>query len=446
MTALVMTARARASVLILAVLAFSVSFLPTTRAAAGTISGTAFHDLDRDGALDAGEPPMPGDRIYLFDAGGYLGQSTTDASGRYAFTGLSDGRYEVAYDASSWAPLQLELVPTTTGSITPSQTVDLSGSRVADFGWRPITWSTDPANPISTLVAPNGLRVQTYNDAVRPQEIVDAVMAGSVGAEAGSVTVRFALGSVSATATSVVSRDDVYEDFQATASVSYQSWLTNKDSTVSHEYGHAWSWYHAYMTLGDPTMAAYLAARGLAGDARVGSSYVWGVGELIAEDYRQLLGSPAGRSVPQANRDIPAAAAVPGLAAFLADTFTQKPTVPAPQPSPTPTATPTPSPTPTPSVDIVGLKVSPTIVKRTATITFGLTTAARVTIVVWDGTGQVIRTLLAETSEPAGSLNFVWDRTTDSGKRVRAGEYTVKVRADDANGGWDTALATFPTA
>jgi hypothetical protein len=451
MTALAATARARSSVLILAVFAFSVSFLPATRAASGVISGTAFYDLDRDGVVDAGESVIQGHRIYLFGGDAYLGQSTTDATGRYAFTGLADGRYEVAYDASSWAPIKMEFTPTTTGSAVPSQTVDLSGAAVANFGWRPIKWSTDPAAPIGSLAAPSGLRVQTYNDVVAPHEIVDTVMAGSVGAEAGTVLVRLALGSTSATATSVVNRGGVYEDFQATVSVSFESWLSNRSAIIGHEYGHAWSWYHAYMTQGDPTMAAYLTARGLSGDPRVGSSYAWGTGELIAEDYRQLLGPAAGRAQAQANSEVPPAADVPGLADFLARTFTNHQPVPQPSPSPTPTPTLTPSPTPTPAptdpaLDVAGLVVSPLTVKRSATISFTLSAPASVTIVVLGNTGTIVKTLMSGAKEPSGSLKLTWDRTDSAGRRVRAGEYTVKVRAEDPAGDWDAAYATFPVA
>ena len=430
------------------VVVFALLNLPTSRAATSSISGVAFEDLDQDGAFDAGEDVMQGHVIYLFKHGAFAGQATTDAAGRYGFDALEPARYEVAYDASSWAPIKMELVPTTTGSVFPRHTLDVTSAVAADFGWRPITWSTNPDAPIASIVAPIGLRVQTYNDAVAPQEIVDAVMAGTVGAEAASVVIRFALGSTSATSTGVVDRGGVYEDFQATSAISYEAWLTTAAYTVSHEYGHAWSWYHAYMTQHDPTMSAYLSARGLAGDLRVGSSYAWGVGEMIAEDYRQLLGAPAGRSAPQANRDIPPAAEVPGLADFLANIFTRRPLAPTPSPSPTPTTSPespaSPAPEPTSTiVDILGLAVTPIPVKRSATFEFALSTPARVTVVVFDGFGNTVRTLLSGASEPAGVLRLSWDRTNAKGRKVRAGEYTVKVRAENATG-WDTAFATFP--
>jgi len=444
--------RTRLSIIAIAILASSASFVASTQAATGTVGGTAYLDADGDATVDPGESAMPGHRIYLFRDGAYFGQSTTDAGGRYGFTDLELGRYEVAYDASSWSPLKLELVPTTTGSVFPSHTVEVSGPTVADFGWRTITWSSNPDAPIATYVAPNGLTVKTYNDALAPGELVDAVMGGLVGPEAPRITILFALGSTSATQTSVLNRGGVYEDYLAGASVSYEAWLMNAEQVLAHEYGHAWSWYHAYITQQDATMRAYLVARGLAGDPRVGSSYVWGVGELIAEDYRQLLGPVSGREAPQANREIPPAVAIPGLADFLANTFTHAaPPPPEPSPSPTPSPTPAPSPSPTPTLtpdpllDVSVLTVSPAPVKRSASITFSLSLPARVTVMVLDATGAVVDSLATGLSEPAGSIKFSWDRTNESGKRVRAGQYTVKVKAE-SSGASDSAVAIFAVA
>ena len=100
-------------------------------------------------------------------------------------------------------------------------------------------------------------------------------------------------------------------------------------------------------------MTTYLQARGLAGDSRVNSSYMWSTDEMIAEDYRQLLGSPNASATPgQSNYQIPLANAVPGLRDFLLNTFTAAPAVsasPTPSPSASPTAAPTASPTAAPA-------------------------------------------------------------------------------------------------
>ena len=131
------------------------------------------------------------------------------------------------------------------------------------------------------------------------------------------------------------------------------AWLDHGESTLFHEYGHAWSLYHAHVTQQDTSFARYLAARGIAGDPRLDTSHAWDVRELIAEDYRQLFGTPGARAEAQENRDLPAAAAVPGLRDFLATTWT---TAPAPAPTPTPDADPDarrrrPAPAPALAVD-----------------------------------------------------------------------------------------------
>lgn len=65
----------------------------------------------------------------------------------------------------------------------------------------------------------------------------------------------------------------------------------------------------------------YLAARGVAGDPRLGTTYQWYPAEMIAEDYHELFGSENAKLAWQMNRDIPAPDQVPGLRAWFLDTF-----------------------------------------------------------------------------------------------------------------------------
>ena len=339
---------ARLGLLVTALAVSTMWVLATPAAAAdGSIAGTVFVDANRDALRHSGEAAMADQRIYLFDAAGsYLANRVTDATGAYTFGALPAGSYRVEVQA---APLRSDWVPTTTASLFPRTDGTVSGATTVDFGFRRIARSTDVAAPMSAYTGPNGLTTASYNDVVTARQLYDAVLRGTVGPEAGTVTIRFDLAANSTTTHSVTSSDGRYSNFSATVYVTYPSWLDHGDYILSHEYGHAWSMYHAYLTQQDPTLRGYLAARGLTGDPRLNSSHSWNVDELIAEDYRTLLGSASAAAIAQENSDIPAAADVAGLKEYLRDTFTVAAPAPAPSPEPTVSPSPSPSPSPTPT-------------------------------------------------------------------------------------------------
>lgn len=296
-------------------------------AATGSIGGRVFEDTNRSGVFDDGETPW-GDRdIWLYDdTGSYVTRAATSEDGTYVFDGLAAGDYTVRYSNFDWQTIWADFVPTTTGgSLEPVVAISLEASTVVDFGWRPIVRSTTAGQPISAVVGPSGLVVESYNDVVPAQRLHDDLVRGLVGPEAERTTVRFDLGS-SATASSVQKVDGEYVNYTATAYVNYVAWLTDVGGdTLSHEYGHAWSLFHAYETQQDPEFTRYLEVRGLTGDDRLNTSYGWSVREIIAEDYRQLLGYPEARVAPQINGEIPPADEVPGLRQYLRDDFTTPP-------------------------------------------------------------------------------------------------------------------------
>lgn len=403
-------------------------------AGTGTIAGTVFQDLNRNAVRDAGEPAWEGHQLYLFDAAGaYRATATSDASGRYAFAGLADGDYKVDYASPSWWAIRDTWVPTTTGSVRPSKAVRLAGAATADFGWRTIVRSTDAAAPISSYAGPSGLRVESFDDVVSAREVHDAVALGLIGAEATSITIRFDLGPNSSTVAGWQGAPGSYSSYSAICYDNYVSWLDSGDQGVSHEYGHAWSLYYDTIVRQEGTFASYLQARGLAGDTRVDTSYVWGARELIAEDYRQLLGSPNARLATQMNRDIPPAAAVPGLRDFLATTFTTAPSG----------TDPAPPPPPPPALTLSTPVVTPSPVVRSATVTSSLSTPAAVTIEIRDAGGALVRTLLAGAARDAGSVGTGWDRKDNTGRKVRGGTYVAEVRAVASDGRTARATTTF---
>jgi len=101
----------------------------------------------------------------------------------------------------------------------------------------------------------------------------------------------------------------IYLDQRPTSA--FQSGLP--DHTIAHEYGHAWSLYHYYITH-QHDWTPYLEERGLLGDPRLDTTYAWGITELIADDYRLLFGSETAQEQGNyINRDIPDPRDVPGL-------------------------------------------------------------------------------------------------------------------------------------
>jgi protocatechuate 3,4-dioxygenase beta subunit len=94
---------------------------------AGAIGDLVWHDADRDGIQDAGEPGLGGINVTLLDVdGSVIAVATTDANGGYRFTGLCAGDYAVAVDETTLAP---EFVATP-ADLGGDDTVDSDGSPV----------------------------------------------------------------------------------------------------------------------------------------------------------------------------------------------------------------------------------------------------------------------------------------------------------------------------
>jgi len=301
---------------------------PGQWAGPGTIGGYLFRDCNRDGAYTTDEQPLAGLQLYLFDAhGAYLATTVTQTSGWYVFGALPDGQYTIRLASPSWYPIRTDWVPDTTGSAFPVLSVSLAGTARADMGWRKIVRSSDLGAPISSYLGTNGLTVQSYDDVVSAKTVFDHLMTGSlVGIEARYETIRFDYGtSGNMTSTGTGQAGGVYDSFSAVSYLDYSSWLDTGDDALFHEYGHAWSKYYASIVQQDPTMSAYLKARGLYGDPRIGTSYAWDPDEMIAEDYRELFGDANAQAASQMNRDIPSASQVPGLKDFFSTTFLRPP-------------------------------------------------------------------------------------------------------------------------
>lgn len=404
----------------------------------GSIDGVVYEDADRNQVQDPGEAPFAGRMLTLFDAAGApITSAATDATGRFGFSGLAEGSYTVKFAPPDWQSLRDDWVPTTTASLYFEHAVSVAGPTAADFGLRRIVRST--SEPISAVTGTDGLRVESYNDAVSAQALYDVLHTGTlIGPEAGVTTVRFDLGNSNVTHSSWTGVEGAYSSYTATIDSDYLTWLDVGNKSLFHEYGHAWSLYHAILIQQTESLDRYLEARGVFGDPRVGTNVFWDPAEMIAEDYRQLFGSGPAITYPQANSEIPPASEVSGLADWLRFTFTQ-PAGPGPAPDP--------DPVPTPSVvfDVSAVAVTPTPVVGSASVTFVLSAPGAATVRILDGAGRPVRTLLSGEPEPSGSISVPWDGKDDRGRRLKSGTYVASVEATDA-GASDYETVAFAVA
>jgi len=396
----------------------SIILLAAKEAGSSTISGNAFKDLNRNGIYDSGDTLLANQHLFFYkDDGTYLGNVYTDTSGNYSFGGLDDGSYIVQYAPASWWDIRSDFVPDTTGSIYPKVSLQLISTATASFGWRPITRSTDSNTPISTYTGANGVVINSYDDVVSAQDIYNRYQGLSLtGPEAPKTTIRFDISSTGSTTASASKSGSIYDSYSATSNLSYLGWL-DKNGELSHEYGHAWSLYHAYISQQDPTMASYIQARGLSGDSRLNTSYAWSVREIIAEDYRQLFGVSDEQAITQLNRDIPLAKDVPGLKDFLQNSFTK-------------------------TVATVGVGLS---APSNLTATAGSSAEGSTVTLRWDastgGTNPIAKYDIYRGGQLIGSVSSASSVYTDTG--VSAGiSYSYYVKAVDSSGASSPASNT----
>jgi hypothetical protein len=235
------------------------------------------------------------------------------------------------------------------------------------------------------------------------------------------------------------------------------------DAVLGHEFGHAWTMYDLFLTQNND-WAAYLSFRGLLGDPRVDSTYNWSKNEMIADDYRLVMGSALAKSEMPGyiNTDVPPPSAFPGFRDFFISTWaggaaapttsptptvaptTSPPPLPSPSPSPSGTATvsptpaPTASPSPSPTVSssatpavsdlVTNLAASPQLVRKSTQISFGILATANVTVQILDAGGGLIRTISTGTLPPS-TASLGWNRTDDQGRRVPKGSYWLSVES-----------------
>jgi hypothetical protein len=263
--------------------------------------------------------------------GGSTIAGTVTAAGT-ASDNVAVAKVEVAVDAGAFQP-----VAGTTSWSSPINTASYANGghtisvRVTDASGNVSTASVAvtvqnglPAGVAQQLVTPEGVTIQIYSDVAgwTAQQVYDLLRPNALelGRIGPTLTVRVQTQYSSQTTTGASSSGGTYSSYHATIylqATASSVFTFRPDYVVAHEYGHAWTMYHLYIShAGD--WGPYLQARGVLSDPRLDSTPNWSRNEMIADDYRMLFGTAA--AVSQSgyiNSEVPDPRQVAGLRDFF---------------------------------------------------------------------------------------------------------------------------------
>jgi hypothetical protein len=247
------------------------------------------------------------------------GTAADDVSVLRVDVSVDGGTYQQASGTTTWA-YSLATTALADGAHTIIARVTDGAGRTATAS-RAVTVSNGlPAGVREQMVTPEGTTIQIASDVNgwTAQRIYDLLKpnAYQLNLIGPSLTVKVQTQYANWTATSAGTSGALFTSFRATIYLDARPtgvFVDRPDTIVAHEYGHAWTLYHLYITH-QKDWTPWLIERGLIGDARVDSTYNWSKSEMIADDYRLLFGTTA--AVSQAgylNPEAPDPRAVPGM-------------------------------------------------------------------------------------------------------------------------------------
>lgn len=292
-------------------------------------------------------PPPPADTtapavsLSTPGAGATVSGTVTVSGGASDETALA--RVEVRVDAGAW---------TTASGASPwswswatagvadgahtltARATDTAGNTATSS--RTVTVANAPAAP-GVWTSPEGVRIdiQTTAGGWTPEEVYAILAANALDLSriGAGLTVVVQDKSPTFTTTAASTSGGVYTSVRATMQLDARpssAFSLYPHTSISHEFGHYWMNHWGYLKW-QRDWSGYLAKRWasaegattLATDARTGSSYSWDPGEIAADDYRLLFGTPeaiAGRNA-SLNMQIPDPRTQPGLADWLRTTW-----------------------------------------------------------------------------------------------------------------------------
>jgi hypothetical protein len=258
------------------------------------------------------------------------GSASDDVAVATVQVSVDGGAYQAAQGTSSWG-YSLDTTALTNGSHTlTARATDTSGNvSTTNESVTVQNGATLPPGVVDQLVTPEGATIQIYSGVTgwTAQQIYDLLKpnAYQLSLIGPHYTIKVQTQYASSTTTGVSGDPTTgYSNYQAVTyldAAAGTNFTLIPDEVVAHEYGAAWGLYHLYMTE-DGNWNSYLQARGILGDSRLDTNYMWNRTEILMEDYRLLFGTTAAQNeMAQMNYQLPDARQVAGLKNFLTSSW-----------------------------------------------------------------------------------------------------------------------------
>ena len=277
----------------------------TSPSAASTLTGTV--NVAGTASDDVGLSKV---EVAVDGAAWNLASGTSSWSWAWNTTSVADGQHTITARATD-----------TSGNTTVTQQADAVQNTTSGT-------TTPPAGYKDQLITPEGVNILIASDVTgwTAQQIYDLLKpnAYELSLIGPALRIKVQTTSASSTSASASQTNGAYSGYSATMYLQAKAgsaFSYHPESIITHEYGHAWSLYHLYMTQ-NGNWSSYLSARGIAGDPRVDSTYNWSKTEMIADDYRMLFGTDAAiAGMAYMNPDAGDPRQVAGLKTFLASSW-----------------------------------------------------------------------------------------------------------------------------
>jgi hypothetical protein len=236
---------------------------------------------------------------------------------------VDGGAYQTAQGNTSWSYTLVTASYSNGGHNLSARVTDAAGN-VSSASVAVTIQNSLPSGIAQQLVTPEGATIQIASDVSgwTAQQVYDLLKPNALELTrvGPSLTVKVQTQYSSQTTTGVSQSGGVYSNYRATIylqATGSSVFTSRPDYIIAHEYGHAWTMYHLFISHSG-NWTSYLQARGILGDPRVDSTFNWSKNEMIADDYRMLFGTPAAISESfYINSDVPDPRNVAGLRDFF---------------------------------------------------------------------------------------------------------------------------------